>query len=182
MERVIPILLVILLSTSSTAQIAKSRYIPNENIDFVGFASLVNQLEPLRENYRISESEFIEMSEDPDTIILDTRSAAKYAQLHVKGAIHLNFSDITSDTLAKIIPSPTTRVLIYCNNNFANTPEPFPMKMAVAALNIPTFVTLYAYGYQNLYELGPVVDPATSSIEFAGLVQTMNQASLQSAP
>ena len=42
------------------------------------------------------------------------------------------------------------------------------MKMAVAALNIPTFATLYAYGYQNLYELGPALDPATSNIEFAG--------------
>jgi hypothetical protein len=41
--------------------------------------------------------------------------------------------------------------------------------MAIAALNIPTFVTLYAYGYQNLYELGPVVDPATSNIEFVGI-------------
>ena len=42
------------------------------------------------------------------------------------------------------------------------------MKKAVAALNIPTFVTLYAYGYQNLHELGPVVDPARSDIEFEG--------------
>jgi len=109
------------------------------------------------------------MSKDEDTIVLDTRSAAKYAELHIKGAVHLNFSDITSDTLAAIVPSPATRILIYCNNNFENAPEPFPVKMAVAALNIPTFVTLYAYGYQNLYELGPVVDPATSNIEFAGI-------------
>ena len=169
MKKVIPILFVILLSTTSTAQVMKPRHIPNQNIDFVGFATLVSQLEPLREAYRISEAEFIEMSKDKDTIVLDTRSAAKYAELHVKGAVHLNFSDITSDTLAAIIPSPTTRILIYCNNNFENAPEPFPVKMAVAALNIPTFVTLYAYGYQNLYELGPVVDPATSSIEFAGI-------------
>jgi len=177
MKKVISILCVILLSTASTAQVMKSRHIPNENIDFVGFAALVSQLEPLRETYRISEAEFIEMSKDEDTIILDTRSAAKYAKLHVKGAVHLNFSDITSDTLAAIIPSPTTRILIYCNNNFENKPEPFPMKMAVAALNIPTFVTLYAYGYQNLHELGPAVDPATSNLEFAGLVQTVNQTS-----
>ena len=168
MKNVIPILFVILLSTTSTAQVMKPRHIPNQNIDFVGFASLTGQLEPLREAYRISEAEFIEMSKDEDTIVLDTRSAAKYAELHIKGAVHLNFSDITSDTLAAIIPSPTTRILIYCNNNFENAPEPFPLKMAVAALNIPTFVTLYAYGYQNLYELGPAVDLATSNIEFAG--------------
>ena len=168
MKIVIPLLFVLVFSTTSTAQVMKPRNIPNQNIDFVGFATLVDQLEPLREAYRVSEAEFIEMSKDEDTVVLDTRSAAKYAELHIKGAVHLNFSDITSDTLAAIIPSTTTRVLIYCNNNFENAPESFPVKMAVAALNIPTFVTLYAYGYQNLYELGPVVDPATSDIEFAG--------------
>ena len=169
MTKVIPLLIVFLFSATSAAQVMKPHHIPNQNIDFAGFATLVSQLEPLREAYRISEAEFIEMSQDKDTIVLDTRSAAKYAELHVKGAVHLNFSDITSDTLAAIIPSPTTRILIYCNNNFANAPEPFPVKMAVAALNIPTFVTLYAYGYQNLYELGPIVDSEISNIEFAGI-------------
>lgn len=168
MNKVIPLLLIILLTSASTAQVMKAHEIPNQNIDFVGFASLVSQLEPLRETQRISEADFIEMSKDEDTIVLDTRSAAKYAELHIQGAVHLNFSDITSDTLAAIIPATTTRILIYCNNNFANAPEPFPVKRAIAALNIPTFVTLYAYGYQNLYELGPVVDPAMSGIEFAG--------------
>ena len=169
MKSVISLLFVFVLSTTSTAQVMKTRHIPNQNIDFAGFAALTSQLEPLREAYRISVVDFIEMSKDKDTIVLDTRSAAKYAELHVKGAVHLNFSDITSDSLAAIIPSPTTRILIYCNNNFANAPEPFPTKMAVAALNIPTFVTLYAYGYQNVYELGPGVDPETASIEFAGI-------------
>jgi len=169
MKKIIPLLILFLLSTMSTAEVMKPRHIPNQNIDFVGFATLTSQLEPLREAYRISEAEFIEMSKDRNTIVLDTRSAAKYAELHIKGAVHLNFSDITSDTLAAIIPSPTTRILIYCNNNFANAPQPFPVKKAVAALNIPTYVTLYAYGYQNLYELGPVVDPETSDIEFAGI-------------
>ena len=172
MKNVLPILFVILLSTTSTAQVMKPRHIPNQNIDFVGFATLTSQLEPLREAYRISEAEFIEMSKDEDTVVLDTRCAANYAELHVKGAVHLNFSDITSDTLAAIFPSPTTHILIYCNNNFENAPEPFPVKMAVAALNIPTFVTLYAYGYQNVHELGPVVDRATSNIEFAGIAIT----------
>ena len=168
MNRTIPLLLVVLLTTTSTAQVMQPRHIANQNIDFAGFASLMSQLEPLREARRISEAEFIEMSKHEHTIVLDTRSAAKYAELHIKGAVHLNFSDITSDTLAAVIPSPTTRILIYCNNNFENAPASFPMKKAVAALNIPTFATLYAYGYQNIYELGPVLDPATSNIEFAG--------------
>ena len=167
MKNVMPLLLLILCSTS-TAQALEPQHIPNQNIDFAGFAALISQLEPLREAQRVSEAEFIEMAKDEETIILDTRSVAKYAELHIEGSVHLSFSDITSDSLAATIPSTTTRILIYCNNNFENAPAPFPMKMAVAALNIPTFATLYAYGYQNLYELGPVVDPATSDIEFAG--------------
>ena len=168
MNKTIPLLTAVLLSTTSTAQDMKPRHIPNQYIDFAGFAALIDQLEPLREARRISEAEFIEMAEDADTIVLDARSAAQYDALHIKGAVHLNFSDISSDSLAAIIPSPTTRILIYCNNNFEKAPALFPMKMAIAALNIPTFATLYAYGYQNLYELGPIVDPATSNIEFAG--------------
>jgi hypothetical protein len=30
--------------------------------------------------------------------------------------------------------------------------------MAPAALNIPTFITLYTYGYRNVYELEPLLD------------------------
>ena len=84
MKKVIPILFVILLSTTSTAQVMQPRHIPNQNINFAGFATLVNQLEPLREAYRISEAEFIEMSKDKDTVVLDTRSAAKYAVIRVR--------------------------------------------------------------------------------------------------
>ena len=52
-----------------------------------------------RESRRVSEDEFIRMSLEPGTIILDTRSKLKYDLLHVKGAIHLNFSDITVERL-----------------------------------------------------------------------------------
>ena len=78
----------------------------------------------------------------------------------------MNFSDLTQETLQKVIPSAQTRVLIYCNNNFVNAPDPFPTKSARSALNIPTFITLYTYGYRNIYELGPVLDPARSELEF----------------
>ena len=105
------LLLFVFLSHASTAQVPEPRQIPNNNIDFTGFAALVSQLEPLREAYRITEADFIEMAKEDDTIILDTRSAAKYAELHIEGAVHLNFSDITSDTLAAIIPSPAPEEL-----------------------------------------------------------------------
>ena len=65
---------------------------------------------------------------------------------------------MTKERLQKAIPNPNTRILIYCNNNFLNRPVVFQRKSAPAALNIPTFITLYEYGYRNVYELGPLLD------------------------
>ena len=40
--------------------------------------------------------------------------------------------------------------------------------MPTASLNLSTYVALYTYGYRNVYELGPLVDPKTSKLPFAG--------------
>ena len=145
---------------------AQGQDIPNRLIDYPGFMAVAKEVWDLRQERRLSEEEFIEMSKEEGTIILDSRSLAKYHQTHIAGAVHLNFSDITEETLRKVIPSRQTRVLIYCNNNFVNAPESFPTKRARASLNIPTFITLYVYGYRDIYELGPVLDPATSKLSF----------------
>jgi phage shock protein E len=50
------------------------------------------------------------------------------------------------------------RILIYCNNNFANHAPPVMLKAAPLALNIPTFITLSGYGYRNIHDLGDVID------------------------
>ena len=162
----VPLTLMILLSLGSIHATAQQRKIPNQLIDYPGFVAVTKEVWDLREKRRLTEREFIQMSKGEDTIVLDTRSLAKYQEMHVAGAVHLNFSDITSATLRRVIPSEQTRVLIYCNNNFVNAPEPFPTKAARAALNIPTFITLYTYGYRNTYELGPVLDPSRSDLEF----------------
>ena len=41
--------------------------------------------------------------------------------------------EFTSETLASVIPTRDTRVLIYCNNNFRGAEGPFPTKRAVAS-------------------------------------------------
>jgi phage shock protein E len=95
-----------------------------------------------------------------------------FAMLHVKNARHLSLPDVTADELAKIIPDKSTRILIYCNNNFGNEPVALPGKAASASLNLYTFNTLYSYGYKNVYELGPFIDIKRSSLTFEGsLVQ-----------
>ncbi len=79
------------------------------------------------------------------------------------------------DSLKELIPDKDTKILIYCNNNFINDPQNFRTKLKMAALNISTFITLYEYGYRNVYEFGEVVDMKQlhkSKLEFAGAEAT----------
>jgi hypothetical protein len=138
----------------------------NPAIDMAGFLRDTQAAAEQRQSHRLSEEEFLRMSREPGTIVLDARSAEKYSLLHVKGAINLSFPDITIDSLAKTIPDKSTRVLIYCNNNFSGAEKPFPSKIARASLNLSTYVSLYSYGYRNVYELGPLVDLKASKLSF----------------
>ena len=142
--------------------------IPNPKIDYVGFTVLAADLEKTREANRVSEDEFIRLSKEPGTVILDARSKDRYEALHIKGAIHLAFTDFTEPDLRKLIPDTATRILIYCNNNFENESVNFPSKVKTVALNIQTFINLHAYGYKNVVELGPLLDVKTTKIEFEG--------------
>ena len=57
---------------------SQSRDIPNRLIDYPGFMAVAKEVSGLREERRLSEEEFIEMSKEQGTIILDSRSLAKY--------------------------------------------------------------------------------------------------------
>lgn len=143
----------------------------NPAIDYPGFQKLTVSLGSVRENMRVSEAEFLRMAAEPGTVILDARSADKFANIHVKGALHLAFTDFTADALEKLIPDKSTRILIYCNNNFENEPVNFASKSFTVSLNIQTFINLHAYGYKNVYELGPLLDVKTTRIPFEGLAR-----------
>ncbi|BCX47255.1 rhodanese-like domain protein [Haloferula helveola] len=140
----------------------------NPKIDYPAFIALSSEVAKIREKRRISEDEFLRMAAEEGTVILDTRSRANFEKLHVKGAIHLNFSDFTKETLAAAIPDKTTRILIYCNNNFEDAGEAMLLKSKPLALNIPTFINLYGYGYENLYELAPYLKMGETKIPFEG--------------
>jgi len=140
--------------------------IANPAIDMPAYLQVAQQAAAHRETHRLSEAEFIAMSRGPNTIILDARSAEKYAELHIKNAVNLSFPDITVDSLAELFPDKNVRILIYCNNNFANAPKAFPSKRADASLNISTYISLYSYGYKNVYELGPLVGIEKSKLKF----------------
>ena len=142
--------------------------IPNRLIDYPAFQSQVASVGRMREERRVPEEQFIRMAAEPNTVVLDARSAEKFALLHVKGARNLSLPDITAEELAKVIPSKSTRVLIYCNNNFLNEPRAFPSKAPSASLNIHTMNVLFAYGYTNVFELGPLIDIRKAKLVFEG--------------
>jgi hypothetical protein len=142
--------------------------IPNPLIDYPGFEKQVSLVGSLRVKRRITEAQFIRMAADPQTLVLDARSAEKFAMLHVKGARNLSLPDMTEADLARVIPSKSTRILIYCNNNFLNEQRALTSKNAVASLNVYTFNVLHSYGYTNVYELGPLLDIRKTRIPFEG--------------
>jgi hypothetical protein len=138
----------------------------NPAIDMEGFLRVSTEAARHRSTRRLSEAEFIRMSREPGVVILDARSRDKFDELHVKGAMNLSFPDIAVETLQAAIPDKSTRILIYCNNNFRDAEQPFPTKIPVASLNLSTYVALYSYGYRNIYELAPQLDLASSRLEF----------------
>lgn len=140
----------------------------NPAIDMDGYLRVSEEAALYRASHRLSEAEFIQMAQEPGTIILDARSSERYNELHIKGAINLSFPDITIESLQRTIPDLNTRILIYCNNNFVGAETPFPAKRFTGSLNISTYIALYDYGYRNVYELGPLLDVNTTNLEFEG--------------
>ena len=140
--------------------------IANPAIDMQGYLRLSGEAARYRETHRLSQDEFIRMSREPGTIVLDARSRENYGRLHVNGAVNLSFPDIAVESLQRVLPDKNARILIYCNNNFTNANTAFPVKAPNASLNISTYIALYGYGYRNVFELGPLIDIREAKIQF----------------
>ncbi len=162
---------------------------PKANVSFADHRQLVEAVEAHRAERLIDFDTFLQMSREPGTIILDARSTFRFNRVHLAGARHLSFTDFTQANLAGVIPSFETRILIYCNNNFAGNPVDFASKIAtpgnqgggriasqlhaqakpmMMALNIPTYLNLYGYGYRNVYELDELLDINDPRVQFSG--------------
>lgn len=135
-------------------------------VDYRGFLELSKEVESYRQRRLLSIEAFVKKSKEKGVIILDTRSKAAYDAIHVKGAMHLNFSDFTADKLQQLIADKNTCILIYCNNNFESKEPAFASKKVNLALNVPTFINLYGYGYKNVYELRELLSLDDERIEF----------------
>lgn len=145
-----------LMSASALAQDKPPR--TAAQINYSGFRDLTREVEAYRQDRLVTFADFQRMAREPNTIILDARSADAYAEGHIEGAINLPFTDFTDPSLRAMLHDPDVRILIYCNNNFSNNARPVILKRVELALNIQTFINLYGYGYRNVYELGDVVD------------------------
>jgi rhodanese-related sulfurtransferase len=146
-----------LMSASALAQESPQAN-TSAQINYSGFRDLTREVETYRDDRLVSLADFQRMAREPDTIVLDARSADAYTRGHIDGAINLPFTDFTDQSLREALRDPNVRILIYCNNNFSNNAQPVILKRIELALNIQTFINLYGYGYRNVYELGDVVD------------------------
>ena len=183
-------LIPLLFFAASLIRAQETNY-PKAKVSFDDFKRLVVEVESHRANRLINLDTFLRMSQEPGVIILDSRSAFRFERIHLKGARHLAFTDFTQDNLAKVIPSFDTKILIYCNNNFDGNQTDFASKVALPrpsvgsavgrqlasqekplmmALNIPTYINLYGYGYRNVYELNQLVKVTDPRIKFEGTI------------
>jgi rhodanese-related sulfurtransferase len=191
----------ILLATN--VGLAQDTKYPKAKVSFDDFKGLVAEVETHRASRLIDLNTFLKMSKEEGVIIFDSRSDFRFDRIHIKGAKHLAFTDFTQDNLARVIPNPDTKILIYCNNNFdgnqtdfatkAFVPRPMPDKAVATqiavqekprmmALNIPTYINLYGYGYRNVYELHELVRVTDPRIEFEGSIVEQKPQSLTPQP
>lgn len=167
-----------IICSFSLVAMATTIYYKKALVDFDAYEKLTAEVKKHRKEKLVSVNDFLKMSKEENTIILDTRSKKMYDGKHIKGAIHLDFTDFTADNLFRLIPNKATRILIYCNNNFDSEPiyfvtksvpikrmygdQKFPIlanqNQLTLALNIPTYINLYGYGYKNVYELNELVN------------------------
>lgn len=159
------VLTLTILSIVSLASAQTKTSIKNPAIDMDGYLRVAGEAAKHRAERRLSEDDFIRMSRELGTVILDARSKEKFDELHIKGAINLSFPDIAVESLKQTFPDKNARILIYCNNNFQGEERAFPTKAPTASLNLSTYIALYSYGYMNVYELGPLIDVKNSKLE-----------------
>lgn len=155
-------------ATGSAAMQSQADFRPAPaQIDYDGFAALTNSLGEYRQSRLLAKDVFFRQAAQKGALLLDTRSASAFAAGHIEGAVNLPFSDFTEESLRKVIgPDRNRPIYIYCNNNFADNAAPVVTKKAPLALNIPTFINLYGYGYENIWELEGVM--LTADVAWVG--------------
>jgi hypothetical protein len=106
------------------------------------------EINKLRQTRQVSTSELLGMLDDKNTVILDVRGDEDFRQMHIRGSKHLSLSDMTAATLAKAVPSKTTRIVLYCDTALI----PYPTRRV--AVSAQAYPLIYQHGYEILFEVG----------------------------
>jgi len=83
--------------------------------------------------------------ERKEVVLLDLRSPAAFARGHLKGAINLPLTDLTEQTLHKLVPNSDQRIVLYCDDQLVPT-----RRVALTTLGAPT---ARALGYAHVFRL-----------------------------
>ena len=139
----------------------------NPQIDYRGFAQLVDELEPVRAAHLLPWEEFAHHSREKGALLLDPRTPHAFARGHLKGAVNVPLTDFSAETLREVIGEDTNRpIYIYCNNHFRENRPPVLLKSGRLAVAIPTFVNLHGYGYTNVWELSHPISTSDPGVEW----------------
>jgi len=82
-------------------------------VNYAYFEQLVTQVKQVRNSRLVSLNHFLSEGNKSNKVILDTRLKAMYDLKHVKGAIHLNFSDFTTANLTAFLLCTLASKLIF---------------------------------------------------------------------
>jgi hypothetical protein len=89
-------------------------------------------------------------------IVLDTRDKKDFEQLHVKGAVNLPFEQLSRSSLARLIPTKDTAIVIHDPNNMRRKASD-QVQEVDPSWNYQVSAVLRIYGYTDIYALDPEV-------------------------
>lgn len=160
-----------LIATAAEAQAADAPITPNlaayHKVEAETFSRHLPAAFAHRNAHLVTFATFDQMRGDENTIILDTRSETRFKAGHMQGAINLPLSDMTLLTLADAVPDRSSRILIYSDRNIGPETAPLTLDTSALSLNMLTYITLYQYGYFDVFELGEVVAETIPELDWA---------------
>ncbi len=120
----------------------------NKTIEYLEYHQNAVALKDTQQQHLLSAEAFLQaLAQKDKKVLLDVRSPEEYACGHITGAVNVSLSEMTEETLAKIIPLKNTKIIIYCNNSLQTMPT------RMISMTTQAYPTLYQLGYQNLYLL-----------------------------
>ena len=147
MRRLLLHSLIVTLIGSPLSVVAAPILKPEQTIDYEQYHENALKLSKLRKERLIEVPEMLEMVKDKNTILLDVRSKTAFGYGHIKGATHLDYSDIAPKQLEATLPDKSARIILVCDESMTQYPT------RQLKLSSDAFALLHQYGYANVYEM-----------------------------